>query len=230
MKTCETCNDQGLIGVCPSCGKIKYEAAKAEVVETETPFPIPTYYKRNLWSSDKVVSSNNSFTRATLGVLDKLVMQVVKGDPISSSFIFLLPKRTGKRTAMYTMMMAYHQQGFSVAPPIDIATLAVIENHFSAKDKSIVEKWEMLTKSDFLCVYGVDFTAKYQTMSLFSNLCSIRALNNKPTILFAENKLSELKGFYDTVDYTSEMNSQDVCKLTNPYIMDGMVEEKLNEL
>lgn len=223
MVTCEECLGKGIPSGCTSCGTVKYGTVNEKIADAESPFPIPTYYKRNLWSEDKIMPTDNDFTRATLNVLNKLVSQVVNGQPIQSSFVFLLPNRFGKRTAMYTMIQAYLEQGLTVAPPIDIATLAIVENHFSAKDKSIVSKWETLVSSDFLCVYGVDFSARYQTMNLFTNLCTVRALQNKPTILFAQSTLADLKSFYDTVDYSEEYNVEDVCKLSNPYIMDGVV-------
>lgn len=224
MNICKKCSGLGEPDGCPSCGTYRFtNRVVEEEVSIGQEYTMPLYYKKNVWSEDKLRFGDNQHCNAVLQVLNQLINRVAKGIPFDSSYIILLPYGHGKKTAMYTIIQQYLKHNKTVAPVIDIASLALMENNFRLNRKDIVEKWEDLINSDLVCVYGVDFSARYQTMQLFLNLCSIRALRNKPTLLFAQNSLAELRSKALADHLSEENNLKDVgCKLSNPYILDGI--------
>lgn len=223
MNICTKCNGLGAIDGCPGCGTHQYSNQAEEIALGETSFKIPMYYKKNTWESLKLKHSDNQHCNAILSVLDKLVEQVAQGSKIGSSYGIFLPYGYGKKTAMFTIIQNYLKNGYSVAPVIDIASLAMIENNFKVNDKDSMAQWKELKEADLVCVYGVDFSARYHTMKLFLNLCSIRGLQDKPTLLFAENSLADLRSRALVDNISEENNLKDVgCKLSHPYILDGV--------
>lgn len=223
MKICPSCSGLGEVDGCPSCGIYAYESSKEEInLGTANSYKIPMYYKKNLWNSLQMRQSDNQHTTAILTVLDKMVTQVMNGGKINASYAILLPYGYGKKTAMFTIIQNYLNNGYTVAPVVDVASLAILENNFRLNERESVEQWRQLINSDLVCVYGVDFAARYHTMKLFLNLCSIRALQDKPTLLFAENSLADLRS-KALIDHISEENNlKDIgCKLSHPYILDG---------
>ena len=227
MNICTKCSGLGMPDGCPSCGTYRYTNHVEESSIAQPQFEIPMYYRRNVWTEDKLHLGENEHCNAVLKVLNQLISQVSRGVKIASSYAIFLPYGHGKKTAMFTIIQQYLKNGYSVAPVVDIASLAIMENNFRLNEKESVKKWEQLLSADLVCVYGVDFSARYHTMKLFLNLCSIRGLQNKPTLLFAENSLAELRSKY-LVDHISEENNlKDVgCKLSHPYILDGVSKGK----
>jgi len=228
LNICTKCSGLGTIDGCSSCGTYNYTNHVDTKSLEESPFEIPMYYRKNIWDSLKLRIGENEHCNAILKVLDQLVTQVAKGTKVASSYAIFLPYGHGKKTAMFTIIQQYLKHGYTVAPVVDVASLAIIENNFKVNDKEAVAKWRELLSADLVCVYGVDFSARYHTMKLFLNLCSIRGLQNKPTLLFAENALSDLRSKY-LIDHISEENNlRDVgCKLANPYILDGVSKSKV---
>ncbi|MFF2798151.1 hypothetical protein [Lysinibacillus xylanilyticus] len=225
MNICPECSGDGIVGGCASCGTPKYTTQVVEVNLEESSYKIPAYYKKNTWESLKMRMGSQPHCNATLQVLDKLVETVVKGNRIGASYAILLPYGHGKKTAMFTIVQNYLQNGYTVAPVIDIASLAILENNFRLNEKEAVEQWREIISSDLVCVYGVDFSARYHTMKLFLNICSIRALQSKPTLLFAENGLKDLRSKSIADNISEKNNLLDVgCKLSHPYILDGVSE------
>lgn len=223
MNICEQCSGLGLPGGCGGCGTYSFTKEADEINLPTSDFKIPMYYKKNIWDSHKLKHGQNEHCNAILTVLDQLVTQVSRGNRVGSSYAIFLPYGHGKKTAMFTIIQQYLKHGYTVAPVIDVASLAIIENNFKVNDREAVARWRELLSADLVCVYGVDFSARYHTMKLFLNLCSIRALQDKPTLLFAENSLGDLRS-RDFTDHISEENNlKDIgCKLSNPYILDGV--------
>lgn len=220
---CTICNGKGMPDICKGCGEQSYTPAQPIPEATELDFRIPSYYKVNLWESNKMVMGTDVRTDSTLTILDKLVRQVREGKLINRSYGFLLPHFHGKKTAMFTIMQEYLGQGRTVAPAVDIVSLAILENNFTLNKKEAVEEWTNLVTSDLVCVYGVDFSARYQTAKLYSNLASIRGLRGKPTLLFASNGLDDLRSRYIGDNLTDLDARQDNgCPLSNPWIIDGV--------
>lgn len=223
MNICKECNGLGVPEGCSSCGTYQYTTqAEGNTIE-QSDFKIPMYYKTNTWDSLKLKTGDNPHCNAILSVIDRLITQVARGEKIASSYGIFLPYGKGKKTAMFTIIQNYLKNGYSVAPVIDIASLAMIENNFKVNDKDSMAQWKELKEADLVCVYGVDFSARYHTMKLFMNLCSIRGLQDKPTLLFAENSLAELRSKAFTDNISEENNLRDIgCKLSHPYILDGV--------
>lgn len=223
MNICTKCNGLGLPDGCPSCGTHQYTTQVEETSLGQTNFKIPMYYKKNTWDSLKLKQSDNQHCSAILNVLNQLVQQVANGSKIASSYGIFLPYGYGKKTAMFTIIQNYIKNGYSVAPVIDVASLAIIENNFKVNERESVAQWRELISADLVCVYGVDFSARYHTMKLFLNLCSVRGLQDKPTLLFAENSLADLRSRTLVDNISEENNLKDVgCKLSHPYILDGV--------
>lgn len=223
MKICEKCSGLGMASGCPSCGTYNFNNKVEEHELSQATFKIPSYYKKNPWSSQKLKLGSNDHCNAILTVVDKLVEQVSKGSKIASSYAIMLPYGYGKKTAMFTIVQKYLQNGYTVAPVIDVASLAIMENNFKANERESTERWREMISADLVCVYGVDFSARYQTMKLFLNLCSIRALQDKPTLLFAENSLEHLRSTNIADNISEDNNLKDIgCKLSHPYILDGV--------
>lgn len=227
MNICKECSGLGLPDGCGSCGQYQYTVSgEVDALESSS-FRIPMYYKKNLWDSMKLKRGKSEHTNAIVTVLDQIVKQVAGGNKLASSYAILLPYGMGKKTAMYTIIQNYIKNGFTVAPVMDVASLAIIENNFKVNDREAVAQWREIISSDLVCVYGVDFSARYHTMKLFLNICSIRGLQDKPTLLFAENSLADLRS-RELVDHISEQNNlKDIgCKLSHPYILDGVTYER----
>lgn len=226
MSLCSVCGGKGLVGGCPGCGETAYTNDVTEDLLSSDGYIIPTYYRMNQWDSQKVRYGSNEVTNDCLQLLDKIVTQVSKGGPIKTSYAFLLPDGLGKKTAMFTIIQHYRKYGKVVAPVIDIASLAIIENNFKVNDKEAVELWRQLISADLVCVYGVDFSARYLTMKLFLNLCSIRGLQDKNTLLFDSNPLHRLRSQFHQDNITPDNNVSDVgCRLSHPFIIDGIPRE-----
>lgn len=227
MNICTECSGLGLPDGCPSCGTYRYTNHVGEANTAQTKFEIPMYYKRNVWSEDKLRLGDNEYLNAVLQVVNQLVAKASKGIRLDASYAIFLPYGHGKKTAMFTLIQQYLKNGYTVAPVVDVASLAIMENNFRLNEKESVKKWEQLLSADLVCIYGVDFSARYQTMKLFLNLCSIRGLQNKPTVLFAENSLADLRSKYLADHLSEENNLKDVgCKLSHPYILDGVSKVK----
>lgn len=223
MSICKKCSGLGEPDGCTSCGTYSFTNHVDEASTGTEDFEIPMYYRKNVWSSSKLELGDNQYSNAILQVLDELIGRVSKGIKFDASYAFFLPYGHGKKTAMFTIVQQYLKNGYTVAPVIDVASLAILENNFRLNQKESVAKWEKLISADLVCVYGVDFSARYYTMKLFLNLCSIRGLQNKPTLLFAENSLADLSSKYMTDHISEENNLKDIgCKLSNPYILDGV--------
>lgn len=223
MLECVTCSGNGLMGGCPDCGSFNYSTPTVNDENVEVNFKIPMYYKKNKWDEDKIKFGDKKYANAIMTFLNKLVEQTASGGKIGSSYAILLPYGHGKKTAMFTIIQNYLAHDYTVAPVIDIASLAIIENNFKANDKKATTTWNELIEADLVCVYGVDFSARYLTMKLYLNLCSIRALHDKPTLLFAENSLAQLRGKHIADNLSEENNNIDNgSKLANPIIFDGV--------
>lgn len=227
MNTCANCNDQGLPDGCPKCGKYYFGTVVTEEEVKHADFTIPAYYRKNQWDAMKIKPSDNVGTSSVLKVIDNMITQVASGKELSASYVILLPYGHGKKTAMFTIIQHYLKNGFTVAPVVDIATLAIMENNFRLNEKEAIKMWQKLISSDLVCVYGVDFSARYLTMKLFLNLCSIRGLQGKPTLQFAENSLQDLRSTYIADNLTPDNNTKDIgCRLSHPYILDGIIRRK----
>lgn len=224
MNTCNECKGKGLLGGCPKCGEYYFETTDSttEALE-ENNYTIPMYYRKNRWVTEKLKSGENKHCNAILTVLDRIVNQTSDGSKLMSSYAIFLPYGHGKKTAMFTIIQNYLTNGHTVAPVIDVASLAMIENNFRVNDKESMAQWKELKESDLVCVYGVDFSARYYTTKLYLNLCEIRALQGKPTLLFAENSLDDLRSKYIADNLSEQNNMKDIgCKLSHPYILDGV--------
>jgi hypothetical protein len=227
MNTCTNCNNQGLPDGCPKCGKYHFGTTVTEEEVKHVDFTMPAYYRKNQWTPTKIKASDNDGTTSVLVVVDKMITQVASGKELNASYAILLPYGYGKKTAMFSIIQHYLKNKFTVAPVIDIATLAIMENNFRSNEKDSMETWKKLTTADLTCVYGVDFSARYQTMKLFLNVCSMRGLRGKPTLLFAENSLQDLRSNYIADNLTPDNNTRDIgCRLSHPYILDGVIRRK----
>lgn len=224
---CVTCNGDGRPGGCPDCGQIAYLSSVNIREAKELDFRIPSYYINNRWETGKIVGSTNLATKGVLDLLDRLVRQTYEGKQINSSFIIMLPFAHGKKTGMYSIIQNYLNSGYTVAPVVDIVNLALMQHNFSLRRPGAVEEWQRLIHSDLVCVYGVDFHARYQTLQLFHSLCSIRSLQNRPTLLFTECGMADLNSMKFTERYDVANNLKDIgCRLANPFIFDGVTPEK----
>ena len=225
MIECEVCLGKGLLGGCTGCGTASYSnvAIDSSIDIDDSVYRIPTYYKKNLWDSAKMKLTEDEMCNAILKAFDMLVTQTAQGSKINSSYMFMLPYGLGKKTAMFTIIQNYIANGFSVAPVVDVASLAIMENNFRLNEKESVKAWRELIESDLVCVYGVDFSARHHTMKLYLNLCSIRGLQGRPTLLFAENSIEELRNSFVPDNLIADNNNKDIgCRLSHPYIFDAV--------
>lgn len=227
MTDCPHCLGLGMPTGCHGCGAYTY-TNEAEIEESEqADYRIPMYYKKNQWDEDKIKYDENKYSNAILTALNTLVTQTREGRKINNSYAIMLPYGKGKKTAMFSIIQNYIQNGYTVAPVIDVASLAIIENNFKANDKKATETFQELIDADLVCVYGVDFSARYHTMKLYINLCSMRGLRDRPTLLFAENSLKDLRSQYISDNLSEENNKKDIgCRLANPFIYDGVAKRR----
>lgn len=227
MKSCGNCNDNGKPAGCPKCGKYHFGTVVIEEELKDNNYNIPAYYRTNQWDPLKVKHSDNIGTNAVLDIVNNMVSQTAMGKALGASYIILLPYGHGKKTGMFTIIQQYLKNKLTVAPVMDVASLAIMENNFRLNEKDSLETWKKIINSDLTCVYGVDFSARYHTMKLFLNICSIRGLQGKPTLLFAENSLQDLRSNYLVDNLVTENNTKDIgCRLSHPFILDGVIGRK----
>src|SRR5690554_3242888 len=122
MAICGDCGGKGLPDGCRKCGAYYFGNIVTEEELSGVDYPMPAYYKRNQWDSEKLKKGDNVGADSVLRILDGIVSQTASGKELAASYAIMLSYGMGKKTAMFTIVQNYLRNKLTVAPIVDVAT------------------------------------------------------------------------------------------------------------
>lgn len=212
---CFTCQDKGLIGGCPSCGKILGQ----EIRETSSflesgvssELHIPESYMQIEWSKRTLerthpnYTSNPNFVRFA-DTMEKVLEEFKYGRIPNQSALLIAGKGFSKQIWAYTCMRYAQNAGYSVVPYLDTSELKFI-NHATASGISSKELRSYpsmldIIESDvmFLTVDPDNYGTALRTID---SLLSKRARRSKSTFVLSRATIRQMCWFESTQNYSA---------------------------
>jgi hypothetical protein len=213
MIICRTCEDKGLKGGCPACGKVyglqrKAVEVTAEVLDSKN---IPNEYLGVIWDAQKLRNNhqelieNNKF-KHYIDQLTKLTEIFNSGKLPNQSVIIIAPRAMSKVTFAYSCMQLAMEHGFTVCKMVDNTQIKRI-NSLSADNPNTwimrdLPSIEEIITSDVLFL-TVDMDNYGTALRTIESVIEKRARCNRATFVITRFPIDRMCQFEKKNSYSS---------------------------
>lgn len=220
MSECFNCNDVGMVGGCPVCGKssspmdseVKHLEELAESVEINF---IPEDYKKLIWNPDILISDlsarpNGHHAEAYVKRMSKYLRIYQKGLTPTGNLLICSDAASGKTILTYNIIRVVSALGDKVAPIIDnmeyrrlcnlSSDIKMYKNYIKTTDMGY--DLDTIINADFVCM-RIDPLGVLDSHRDIISLINKRTSRGKPTLFISNYTPKQIA----CVDYEKEFSN-----------------------
>ena len=209
---CHRCNNEGLEGGCPRCGRTPRSVITTSVLNLEVPTDIiPSVYQGNMWERP-VGSDIPLHFKQFDDALEKVYNYFLSGRVPGFSLFIGAPPKSDKNKFAYSCMQTALAQRFSVAPLLStsdwrrLQKVSQINPFYKLYGKY---QWDKLISLDVVFMFVDHSDERFDEIPLLKSVLDARAAFSLPTFIISDYKLNDLVPKFDQEAYSIIYNGSD---------------------
>lgn len=209
MDFCHKCNNEGLEGGCPKCGRTPRKVAGQQALVFDVPTDIiPVPYQGKLWECPDPAGVSVVCRQVDEG-MEKVHNKFLKGEIPAFSMFIAAPPKSGKNLFAFSCMQTALMHKFSVAPYLStgdwqrLHKVSQMNPFYKLYGKYT---WDKLIACDVVFLY-VDYSdERKSSIPLMKSIMDARAAFDKPTFILSDYRLQDLVCAWKREEYTMIYN------------------------
>lgn len=209
---CHKCNNEGMEGGCPRCGRTPRSVVAHATLNLELPADIiPSSYQGMVWEKP-VADDLPLHLRQFDDALERVYNMFLSGKIPKFSMFIGAPPKSDKNKFAYCCMQTAFAQKFSVAPLLSTADwrrlqkVSQINPFYKLYGKY---QWDTLISLDVVFMFVDHSDERFDEIPLMKSVLDTRAAFELPTFIISDYQLNELVPRYDKESYLAIHNPAD---------------------